>query len=1284
MLYLHKNGVTVIAKEEAKRGKVYEFNGEEYYVARSVSDIKRIIESGEYPLNRVVTSKLKSLNYLFQIRAGGVKTTWDKSKGLTTVNTSLPANFNDDITNWDTSNVLLMEEMFSGWPTFNQDISNWDTSRVESMHGMFKGSKYKGSYYLGDTSFNQDISKWDVSNVKNMSEMFLGATSFNQNLNGWDVGNVENMDYMFSGATSFNQDLSNWDVSNVSSMKGMFSDVVAIGNAGNYDTHDFEYTRAGSTSFNQPIGNWDVSNVKDMSHMFSGATSFNQDIGNWDVSNVNDMSYMFSGGIIDSNQCPYGQYFLKSHRYGGGDNSPTSFNRDISNWNVTNVEIMTGMFSNATSFNQPIGNWDVSNVRNMSYMFSGSSSFNQPIGNWDLRNLWDMESMFREATSFNQPIGNWDVSNVRDMSHMFNGATSFNQDINGWGKLAGFKGMFYGASSFNSPIGKCELSSNSTSMENMFREATSFNQDISNWDVSNVTQMKGLFQDATSFNQDLRNWKLNEKLPKSRTMFQGATAFNIKEYSPFLNIKPKERKVDTSTANLTSEEKSTYSKIKKLIVSRDTDKIDMAIELAVSLNNANIYSSLLDGCKLTQVDYGEYERSFFQEDYPNKKLVRSESINKKTILVTNKLFTGTGPAQPYLNYALLSLIANVPENDEIEIDESIKIKNITVLNLQTISFYHWPNQCKLPDLTNFIYLKKLTADRPISIQSTNTSLTELKLIDFEGSLDFLTKFNQLESVTLDVKEIESIDSFKHLSSLRELILDPGGKLVDINFLSECKSLQKLSLNVSKRYWKKQKNIKDISVLSDLKNLQELSLFEIHKDLDISQIGYCKNLKNLVLAFQKEISFYVREGNVSTQKIIKYDDLMPDLSMLNSLNELSSLNISGCGSYDFNSKIENINEIKLAKNLKFVKTNNIGITLTNEDVTGFPTANQKIKPISPILDKEELTENQIISKNKLKSEDKKIFTKIKSLLTARDFDKIDMGIELMRSINIIEFYETLLANCKLINEADIQSIIYNKFFKGSGPAQPYLNYALYLLIYYCPDEAEVHESLKKKNICKLKTTTFFTPSHEVRYWGERGFARLPPIENFTSLQELNIDLSSFDLHYSKPEDVLKNSSVVKMRIEGIVSMWLKNFPQLEYISADGYEAEAKDLFVFEYLTNLEELEINCPNSQNIDFLKNCIKLKKLVLDLTYKNLSTSKVENIDALKHLTHLEELDIKVAKNAGNKVLSNLKSSFALEKLDLKSEDQFNIKLSTSNFYGLNKFDKLKSLTLDGIRIKF
>ena len=185
MIYLHENGVTVVASDEAKRGKVYELNGEKYYVARGVADIKRIVDSGEHPLNRVITSKLTSLNFLFQIRGG-----WQ--------NKAVPDNFNDNISNWDTSNVLSMDEVFSGWPKFNGDISNWDTSRVESMYGMFKSSKYVGSHYMGDTSFDQDISKWDVSNVKNMSEMFLGATSFNQDISNWDVSNVTDMTEMFT------------------------------------------------------------------------------------------------------------------------------------------------------------------------------------------------------------------------------------------------------------------------------------------------------------------------------------------------------------------------------------------------------------------------------------------------------------------------------------------------------------------------------------------------------------------------------------------------------------------------------------------------------------------------------------------------------------------------------------------------------------------------------------------------------------------------------------------------------------------------------------------------------------------------------------------------------------------------------------------------------------------------------------------------------------------------------------------------------------------------------
>ena len=41
-------------------------------------------------------------------------------------------------------------------------------------------------------SFNQNISDWDVSNVTNMSSMFYYCKKFNQDLSRWDVLNVTN------------------------------------------------------------------------------------------------------------------------------------------------------------------------------------------------------------------------------------------------------------------------------------------------------------------------------------------------------------------------------------------------------------------------------------------------------------------------------------------------------------------------------------------------------------------------------------------------------------------------------------------------------------------------------------------------------------------------------------------------------------------------------------------------------------------------------------------------------------------------------------------------------------------------------------------------------------------------------------------------------------------------------------------------------------------------------------------------------------------------------------
>jgi surface protein len=85
----------------------------------------------------------------------------------------------------------------------------------------------------GATAFNQDISNWNISNVLNMSAMFYQATSFNQNISSWNTSNVTNMYGMFYQATSFDQNLGNWNISKVTDMEYMFTDVTL--STANYD-----------------------------------------------------------------------------------------------------------------------------------------------------------------------------------------------------------------------------------------------------------------------------------------------------------------------------------------------------------------------------------------------------------------------------------------------------------------------------------------------------------------------------------------------------------------------------------------------------------------------------------------------------------------------------------------------------------------------------------------------------------------------------------------------------------------------------------------------------------------------------------------------------------------------------------------------------------------------------------------------------------------------------------------------------------------------------------------
>ncbi|MEL6124411.1 MAG: BspA family leucine-rich repeat surface protein, partial [Bacteroidota bacterium] len=64
--------------------------------------------------------------------------------------------------------------------------------------------------FNGAGNFNDDISDWDVSNVTNMKRAFRDARSYNLPLDNWDVSNVTQFDQIFTRMPAFDQPLGNW------------------------------------------------------------------------------------------------------------------------------------------------------------------------------------------------------------------------------------------------------------------------------------------------------------------------------------------------------------------------------------------------------------------------------------------------------------------------------------------------------------------------------------------------------------------------------------------------------------------------------------------------------------------------------------------------------------------------------------------------------------------------------------------------------------------------------------------------------------------------------------------------------------------------------------------------------------------------------------------------------------------------------------------------------------------------------------------------------------------
>ena len=277
--------------------------------------------------------------------------------------------------------------------------------------------------------------------------------------------------------------------------------------------------------------------------------------------------------------------------------------------------------------------------------------------------------------------------------------------------------------------------------------------------------------------------------------------------------------------------KSSFPKIKKFLKKRDYDSINIGLELIKSLNEHSLYEMMLDGC----------------------------SIDSSGCLIRSRMLSGSGPAQVYLDYVILSLIKDCPQ-DALNINESLYHKNISKLNLSTVSPFNIKKTTQRYDLTNhdnsiisiinsFIFLEELNLSRNnIANKSFKenmefifdsfSSLKNLKRLNLSflwknkfgsGSMASLPSnislLSYIEELYISGNDIwELPDEFVELSSLKILGLAGNASLVPeeiINKIGKLKKLRKLYISSNGDMWSKAEGRKAYDMEKTFEKLKKL-------------------------------------------------------------------------------------------------------------------------------------------------------------------------------------------------------------------------------------------------------------------------------------------------------------------------------------------------------------------------------------------------------------------------------------------------------------------------------
>ena len=397
------------------------------------------------------------------------------------------------------------------------------------------------------------------------------------------------------------------------------------------------------------------------------------------------------------------------------------------------------------------------------------------------------------------------------------------------------------------------------------------------------------------------------------------------------------KKSKSSKNSKPSVNKKTFSKIKKLLTARDINLIDQGLELVRSLDNDSLYQKLLKG-----IHYKVF-----------KSKTRSGQEQENGYLVPNSTFKGTGPAQPYLNYAMIGLINNAP-NDFVQ-----KIRNeVKVLKLDFFG-----------DISNFINLEQLYVSYNGAGKQTISYLKEFSVFEKLTSLDMhgefihtdqdLKGFLNLKGLTHLSLSINLLSSGKNASSLKTLVgmencrelqelnINGCAKLIDVEGINGCQKLKSIELSGAKR-------LENLNGLKGLKSLKTININDAESLDNLDGFKGCDSLEEINI----DGSNY--SGNKKIKQPIKNVDGLIGLKKLNYVN-LSSFNslknvdgLKGCsGLVQLNissDSLENINGLQNLKALEIIQLDTIKLKNIDglsgcENLNSFDIQSEDIKNLN---------------------------------------------------------------------------------------------------------------------------------------------------------------------------------------------------------------------------------------------------------------------------------------------------------------------------------------------------